>query len=36
MVMDQAGCSEEQAKAGLEKNEGDIAQTILSLSEGKE
>ena len=36
MVMEQAGCSEEQAKASLEENQGDIAQSILSLSEGKE
>lgn len=36
MVMEQAGCSDEDARAALEKNEGDIAQAILSLSEGKE
>lgn len=36
MVMEQANCSEEKAKAALEENEGDIAQAILSLSEGKE
>lgn len=36
MVMGQAGCSEEEAKAALEKSGGDIAQAILSLTEGKE
>jgi nascent polypeptide-associated complex subunit alpha len=36
MVMEQAGCSEEQAREALEKSGGDIAQAILSLSEGKE
>jgi len=35
MVMEQAGCSEADAKAALEKSGGDIAQAILSLSEGK-
>ncbi|MFH0737001.1 MAG: nascent polypeptide-associated complex protein [Candidatus Micrarchaeota archaeon] len=35
MVMEQAGCSEDAAKAALEKSQGDIAQAILSLSEGK-
>jgi nascent polypeptide-associated complex subunit alpha len=36
MVMEQAGCSEEEARAALEKSGGDIAQAILSLSESKE
>ena len=36
LVMEQAGCSEEEARAALEKSGGDIAQAILSLSEGKE
>ncbi len=36
MVMEQAGCSEEEAKAALEKSGGDIAEAILSLSESKE
>lgn len=35
MVMEQAGCSEEEAKAALEKSNGDIAEAILSLSQGK-
>ncbi len=35
LVMEQAGCSEEEAKAALEKSGGDIAQAILSLTEGK-
>jgi nascent polypeptide-associated complex subunit alpha len=35
MVMEQAGCSEAEAKDALEKSGGDIAQAILSLSEGK-
>jgi nascent polypeptide-associated complex subunit alpha len=35
MVMEQAGCSEDEAKAALEKSGGDIAQAILSLTEGK-
>lgn len=35
MVMDQAGCSAEEAKAALEKSGGDIAEAILSLTEGK-
>ncbi len=36
MVMEQAGCSEEDAKAALEKSGGDIAEAIVSLSQGKE
>jgi nascent polypeptide-associated complex subunit alpha len=32
MVMEQAGCSESEAKAALEKCGGDIAEAILSLS----
>ena len=32
MVMEQTGCSEEEAKEALESNEGDIAKTILQLS----
>ncbi|MBD3210175.1 nascent polypeptide-associated complex protein [Candidatus Micrarchaeota archaeon] len=36
MVVEQAGCSEEEAKAALEKTNGDIAEAILSLTEGKE
>ena len=36
MIMEQAGCSEEEAKAALEKSNGDIAEAILSLTEGKE
>jgi len=36
LVMEQAGCSEEEARAALEKSEGDIAQAIVLLSEGKE
>jgi nascent polypeptide-associated complex subunit alpha len=36
MVMEQAGCSEEDAKAALEKTNGDIAEAIVSLSEAKE
>jgi len=36
MVMEQAGCSEEEAKAALDKSGGDIAEAILSLSESKE
>jgi nascent polypeptide-associated complex subunit alpha len=35
MVMEQTGCSEDAAKEALEKNGGDIAQAIVSLSEGK-
>lgn len=35
MVMEQAGCSEEDARAALEKSGGDIAEAILSLTEGK-
>ena len=36
MVMEQTGCSEEAAKAALEKSGGDIAQAIISLEEGKQ
>jgi nascent polypeptide-associated complex subunit alpha len=36
MVMEQAGCSEEDAKAALEKSGGDIAESIVLLTEGKE
>lgn len=36
MVMEQAGCSEEDAKAALEKSNGDIAEAIVLLTEGKE
>ena len=32
-VIDKTNCSEEKAKEILEKNEGDIAQTIMDLSE---
>jgi len=32
MVMDQANCSEDEAKQALEKCNGDIAEAILSLS----
>jgi nascent polypeptide-associated complex subunit alpha len=35
MVMEQAGCTEEQAKEALERSGGDIAQAILNLTEGK-
>ncbi|MFH1520533.1 MAG: nascent polypeptide-associated complex protein [Candidatus Micrarchaeota archaeon] len=31
MVMEQAGCSEDDAKSALEKSNGDIAEAILSL-----
>lgn len=36
MVMEQAGCSEDDARTALEKSNGDIAQAILSFSESKE
>lgn len=36
MVVEQAGCTEEEAKAALEKSGGDIAEAIVSLSEAKE
>ncbi len=36
MVMEQAGCSEEQAREALEKSGGDIAEAIVLLTEGKE
>jgi len=35
MVMEQTGCTEDQAKGALEKSGGDIAQAIVSLSESK-
>lgn len=36
MVVEQAGCSEDEAKAALEKSNGDIAEAILLLTEAKE
>jgi nascent polypeptide-associated complex subunit alpha len=36
MVMEQAGCSEEDAKDALSKSNGDIAEAIVLLTEGKE
>jgi len=36
MVMEQAGCSEDEAKSALEKTGGDIAEAILLLADGKE
>jgi nascent polypeptide-associated complex subunit alpha len=36
MVMEQASCSEGEAKEALEKSGGDIAEAILLLTEGKE
>jgi len=35
LVMEKSGCSEEAAKEALEKADGDIAQAILTLSEGQ-
>jgi len=35
LVMEKAGCSEEDARAALEKCNGDIAEAILLLSEAK-
>jgi nascent polypeptide-associated complex subunit alpha len=35
LVMEQAGCSEGEARDALEKSGGDIAQAIVSLGEGK-
>ncbi|MBU4502062.1 MAG: nascent polypeptide-associated complex protein [Nanoarchaeota archaeon] len=32
-VVDQAGCSEEEAKEALEKSKGDLAEAILSLQQ---
>lgn len=32
-VMEQAGCSEEEAKEALEKSKGDLAEAILSLKQ---
>ena len=32
-VMDQAGCSEDEAKEALEKSKGDLAEAIMSLKE---
>ena len=36
MVAEQTGKSEDEAKAALEENDGDIAQTILELNKEKE
>ena len=36
LIMEQTGCSADEAKAALEKSNGDIAEAILFLSEGKE
>jgi nascent polypeptide-associated complex subunit alpha len=36
MVMEQAGCSEEEAKSALEQTNGDIAEAILLMADGKE
>lgn len=36
LIMEQTGCSEDEAKAALEKSNGDIAEAIVSLTEGKE
>ncbi len=36
MVMEQAGCSEREAREALDKSGGDIAQAIILLTEGKE
>lgn len=36
LIMEQTGCSEEEAKSALENAGGDIAQAIVTLSEGKE
>jgi len=36
LIMEQTSCTEDEAKAALEKNDGDIASAILELSEGKE
>jgi nascent polypeptide-associated complex subunit alpha len=36
MVMEQAGCKEDEAKDALEKSGGDIAEAIVLLTEGKE
>ncbi len=33
LVMERAGCTDEQARAALEKSNGDIAEAILSLTE---
>ncbi len=35
LIMEQAGCSEEEAKGALEESGGDIAQAIVLLTEGK-
>ncbi len=35
LIMEQTGCSEEEAKAALDKSGGDIAQAILSLQAEK-
>ncbi len=36
MIMEQASCSEDEAKGALEKSNGDIAEAIVLLTEGKE
>ena len=36
MVMEQTGCTEEEARDALSASKGDIAQAILSLTESKE
>jgi nascent polypeptide-associated complex subunit alpha len=36
MIMEQTGCTEEQAREALEKSAGDIAEAILSLSGSEE
>jgi nascent polypeptide-associated complex subunit alpha len=36
LIMEQAGCTEEEAKAALESSGGDIAQAIVTLTEAKE
>ncbi|MFH1685418.1 MAG: nascent polypeptide-associated complex protein [Candidatus Micrarchaeota archaeon] len=36
MVMEQAGCSEEEARSALEQTNGDIAEAILLMADGKE
>ena len=36
LIMDQTGCTEEEAKEALEKCNGDIAEAILLLSKDKE
>jgi nascent polypeptide-associated complex subunit alpha len=36
MIMEQTGCTEDQAKSALEKSGGDIAEAIVSLSGSEE